>query len=234
MKRPDLVQRPDRAAGVFETMLVRDGRVHALDQHLERLGRSVGQLYGLPLPRATPERMMRRAAPLRGEHRLRVDAIPQNGGLELGVASRPVSAGPLRPVALAPVVLPGGLGAHKWRDRRLLHAHGEHPVPLLIDEDGAVLEGAWGNFWLVRGDRLITPPADGRILPGVTRALLLSLAPRIGFRVVEEPIQLADAQTASAAFLTSSVRLAVAAAPAGAPADPDPAIARIRDRLAIF
>ena len=45
-----------------------------------------------------------------------------------------------------------------------------------------MLEAAWGNVWLLEGDRLITPPADGRILPGVTRALLLELAPSLGLQ----------------------------------------------------
>ena len=77
-----------------------------------------------------------------------------------------------RPLVLEPFALPGGLGAHKWRDRRLLEALAAlrpGAVPLLVDTDGLVLEAAYANVWIVEGDALITPPADGRMLPG-TRA----------------------------------------------------------------
>src|SRR5207302_11205253 len=99
----------------------------------------------------------------------------------------------------------GGLGRHKWRDRRLLGSDGTH-VPLIVDRDD-VLEAAWANVWILEGDTVITPPADGRILPGVTRALLLELEPA----AIEEPISLGRAQDADAIILTSSVRLAVPA-----------------------
>jgi branched-subunit amino acid aminotransferase/4-amino-4-deoxychorismate lyase len=59
--------------------------------------------------------------------------------------------------------------------------------------------------------RLITPPADGRILPGVTRVMLLGLAPQLGLTVAEEPISLARLRDADAIFLTSSLRHAVPA-----------------------
>ena len=80
----------------------------------------------------------------------------------------------------APFALPGGLGAHKWRDRRLLEAlagAAAGAVPLLVDTDGQVLEAAYANVWIVEGEALITPPADGRILPGTTRAALLAAEP---------------------------------------------------------
>ena len=71
-------------------------------------------------------------------------------------------------------MVPGGLGPHKWRDRTLLEAHeADDPdtIPLLLDADGLVLEASRANV-VVRdaGGALHTPPADGRILPGVTAA----------------------------------------------------------------
>ena len=67
--------------------------------------------------------------------------------------------------------------AHKWRDRHLLDAlarSARGTVPLLIDTDGVVLEAAYANVWVVEGGALLTPPANGRILPGDTRATLLA------------------------------------------------------------
>ena len=71
--------------------------------------------------------------------------------------------------------VPGGLGEHKWSDRRLIDALSAHvapAVPLLVDLDGVVLEASRSNVAIVEGERLITPPLDGRILPGIGRAEL--------------------------------------------------------------
>ena len=206
---------PDREQGVFETMLVRNGRIHALGQHLERLAHSVAALYGTRLPTDLPRRLRDHTAGLTGEHRLRVDAVP---GREVDITARPIAAGYRASVRLEPLVIPGGLGPHKWRDRRLLETRPADPAPLLVDADGTVLEAAWGNVWLLEGDRLITPPADGRILPGVTRALLLALAPSLGLSPGEEPISLHRMRAASCAFATSAIRLAVPATLSGCPA----------------
>jgi para-aminobenzoate synthetase/4-amino-4-deoxychorismate lyase len=231
---------PDPALGVFETMLVRDGEVHLLGAHLERLERSLGALYARPLPHGLRSELLGLAAPLRGAHRLRVDVLADG---TFACLTSPAADGPPRPVALRPVPAPsGGLGAHKWRDRDFLDALGSDPVPLLTgdgdgDRDGdrdAVLEAAWGNIWLLDGDSLITPPSDGRILPGVTREVLLSLAPGLGLHAAQRQVTLADAQAAPTMFVTSAIRLAVPAALHGAPAGTDPAIARIRDALASF
>jgi para-aminobenzoate synthetase/4-amino-4-deoxychorismate lyase len=102
--------------------------------------------------------------------------------------------GPLEPELL---VLPGGLGAHKWVDRALVAG----PEPLIVDLSGEVLETGSGNLFVVEGDRLITPPADGRILPGVTRAHLMREKD-----VAEEPIDLQRMRAADDAFVTSSIR----------------------------
>jgi para-aminobenzoate synthetase / 4-amino-4-deoxychorismate lyase len=222
---------------VFETMLVGDGRIHALQRHLDRLAHSIGALYGRRLPPRLHDRLRAEAAGLAGEHRLRVDVVP---GEDIAITTRPVAAGSRQPVALEPFVVAGGLGPHKWRDRRLLDIAARHRgtisgcerVPLLLDADGTVLEAAWGNLWVLDGDALVTPPADGRILPGVTRALLLELAPSLGLRPREEPISLHRAQTVPVTFVTSAIRLAVPATLTGTAAAPAAPVGRIRAALA--
>lgn len=230
-------------------MLVGDGRVHALQPHLDRLAHSIGALYGRRLAPGLGDRLRAEAAGLAGEHRLRVDVVP---GEDIAITARPVAPGYRRPVTLEPFVVPGGLGAHKWRDRRLLDiatryrgtisghdtatggaSSGREPgAPLLVDSDGTVLEVAWGNVWILDGAVLITPPADGRILPGVTRALLLQLAPSLGLRPREEPISLHRFQTAPVTLATSAIRLAVPATLGGGAAAPDSAVVqRLRTAL---
>lgn len=216
-------------------MLVRDGRVHVLEPHLRRLAQSVAALYAMTLPRDLPRRVRDAAVPLLGEHRLRVDVLP---GGEPTVSARPVAPGHRRPVTLEPFVVPGGLGPHKWRDRSVLDTAPRHRgatsgevAPLLLDNDGTVLEAAWGNVWLLEADRLVTPPADGRILPGVTRALLLARAGSLGLRAVEEPVTLHRVRAARVVFATSAIRLAVPATLAGGPARTAGIVNRIRAAL---
>jgi para-aminobenzoate synthetase/4-amino-4-deoxychorismate lyase len=111
------------------------------------------------------------------------------------------------PVALVPAVLPGGLGEHKWIDRRLL-AELERRlggVPLLVDHDGQVLEAAFANVWIAEGETLVTPSLDGRQLPGTVRAALLAAA-RDGFEVREEAVTLERLARADEILLSSSIR----------------------------
>jgi para-aminobenzoate synthetase/4-amino-4-deoxychorismate lyase len=64
-----------------------------------------------------------------------------------------------------------------------------------------VLESGSGNVFILESDTLVTPPADGRILPGVTRAELIRTA-----HVLVEPIDLARLDAADEVFVTSSIR----------------------------
>ena len=118
--------------------------------------------------------------------------------------AEPLAAEPApEPVTLSPAVLPGGLGAHKWCDRRLLDelAGRLDAVPLLLDLDGDVLEAAYANLFIVEGTHLITPPLDGRQLPGTVRARVLALHP-----AREERLSLDRIAAADELLLASSVR----------------------------
>jgi aminodeoxychorismate synthase component I len=209
--------RPDAALGVFETLLVRGGGPVDARAHLARLERSVSALYGEELPEDLHARVVAAAAAAAPLARLRVIAAP--GAAAAGEAragevpgptalveidAEPLSAEPAPdPVTLAPAVLPGGLGAHKWRDRRLLDelARRLDAVPLLLDLDGDVLEAAYANLFIVEGTHLITPPLDGRQLPGTVRARVLALHP-----AREERVSLARAAAADELLLASSIR----------------------------
>jgi len=226
---------PDPSSGVFETLLARNGRVQALDRHLGRLSDSLAALYGAGLPEDVRSRVLSLARTLTGSHRIRVTAV----GSEVAVEAGPADAAPgQNPVVLVPVLVPGGLGPHKWNDRRLLEALSRGgSVPLLTDEGEELLEAAWANVWILEGRDIITPPADGRILPGVAREMLLGLAAGRGLSAAAEPVSLARARRADAIFLTSSVRHAVGAVLAGngsggpARSREHPAVASIRAAL---
>ncbi len=228
--------RPDVSRGVFATLLVRDGRVQALSAHLDRLAASVSELYSTTLPHGVRDEILSTARSRTGDHRLRVDAVPHAGEAHVAMTASPLTAPEASPAIAVPVTISGGLGPHKWRDRRHLEALAERAGPdrvvLIVGDDGRALEAAWANLWLLEGDRLRTPPADGRILPGVTRARLLSLAAALGLQADQAAISLTALQHAPAAFLTSSLRVTALAPPSGSRAPVDPRIAAIAKALA--
>jgi branched-chain amino acid aminotransferase len=59
---------------------------------------------------------------------------------------------------------------------------------IALSTDGTVSEGAGENLFIVRGGKLMTPPATSSILTGITRDTVLKLATRLGFSVVEQSI----------------------------------------------
>jgi para-aminobenzoate synthetase / 4-amino-4-deoxychorismate lyase len=197
--------RPDPAAGVFSTILVRDGVAVDLAAHLDRLRASVRELYGRDLP-GDLERRVEAAARSRRRARLRI-AFGADFGPELELDPLPDAPATPERVRLVPTLLPGGLGAHKWGDRRLLDelARRLATVPLLVDLDGQVLEAAHANVWIREGTTLVTPPLDGRLLPGTVRARLLAEPPP-GHTAREEPVTLERAAAADELLLSSSLR----------------------------
>ncbi len=179
-------RRPDPALGVFETLLVAGGEPQRLGAHLARLARSLDTVYGLPLPVGLEARV--RALATGDRMRLRIDVVP---GADATLALAPARTREL-PIVLHPYTLPGGLGAHKWRDRALVDAL--TPTPLLLDADGTVLEAGWANVLIRRDGVLLRPRADGRILPGT------SLPP-----AAEADLTLADLLAADAILVSSSI-----------------------------
>ena len=231
-------ERPDPSLGVFETFFVRDRATQALGRHMRRMRRSTERLYGLRPRPDLAARIRAEAARLGdGEHRLRVDARPVGDELRFGFEATPLAPRP-ELWRLAPLPLAGGYGPDKLVDRGPLQSSAAGgPVALLVDgagSDAEVLEAAWANVWLLDGDRLITPPCDGRILPGVTRARAIELAPALGLSVSEQPNRLGQLHAATAMMLTSSLQLAAPAVLEGSP-EPGPdataAIARLRTAL---
>ena len=191
--------RPDPEQGILETLLVRDGACDDGERHLMRLRDSATAL-GLFVPPDLPERASGAAATL-GAGRLRI--VIDAAGAHISTGELPAAG----PSELRPVVLPGGLGAHKWADRTLVDTlSGRGATPLLCDLDGHVLEAGYAALLIVEGDVVVAPPLDGRILPSVSRRRALDDAVAAGLRVCIEPVTLQRARAADAVVLTSALR----------------------------
>jgi D-alanine transaminase len=76
---------------------------------------------------------------------------------------------------------------------------------VFVDND-LVTECSSSNIFAVIGGRLVTPPVGSKVLPGVTRAILLDLAPKVAVAAEERAFTEEEAQRASELFITSTTR----------------------------
>lgn len=195
-------RRPDPQQGVFETLLVLDGCPVEPEAHIARLEASLETLF----PGQTPPSL---EVPAGGAGALRITVAPDGTGL-LRTRTEVREAHLGGEISLHSFPIAGGLGPHKWVDRTLLdEAQATLPegtLPLLVDEHASVLEASRANVFAVRDGVLLTPPLDGRILPGVTRMRAIELAGELGIEAREVTISLGDLLGADEVFLTGSVR----------------------------
>jgi para-aminobenzoate synthetase/4-amino-4-deoxychorismate lyase len=195
----------DPSAGLLETMLVADGVVVGLSDHLARLSSSAVELFGRQLPaglageltaaaRAVPTDVQRpTASPLRQRLRL---VITDSGAPEHTITA----IGP-RPEPLRLQTWPGrgGNWRHKWRDRRYLEevealVAGTADLPLFTDDDGRyAYETSRGNVAHVpRPGVLVTPTLTDDVLPGITRRRLLDAAGDHGWLIELRPVEVTE------------------------------------------
>ncbi len=76
--------------------------------------------------------------------------------------------------------------------------------PVFINRDGLVTECAIRNIFFLQGNTLRTPDVSLGILPGVTRDLVLDLAPRQGLTIDLSPIPAAEVAQMDEAFISST------------------------------
>ena len=196
-----------RGAAAFETLRVYSGKPFLLEQHLERLRASCDAL-GLPAPDGAGElaQVVAAAAPpdhvlrlYRTERTLVASAAELPAGLEeqraRGISLRSVEA-PV-PDLLAGVKTTSY--ALSFAARQAAEESGADDA--LLVAGGIVRETATANVWWRAGGELYTPADGPGVLPGVTRALALELAPARTGRFA-----LAELAGADEAFTTSSIR----------------------------
>ena len=196
--------RPRPTAGVFTSLLVTNGQTQGLDAHLARLEASARALYAKDLPASIPA-LLADCLAARPTGRLRVTVRPVGGPLQPTVEVVPLAGPPAAGIVLRPRVVAGGIGAYKYKDRRLIDQLSQGAQVLVTDETGEILETNGANIFAVIDGVLLTPPADGRLLPGTTRAAVMRAAHSRGIRVGQKPITLGELEDATEVFVTNAV-----------------------------
>jgi branched-chain amino acid aminotransferase len=219
---------------VFETLRTYGGVLFELDAHLKRLARSA-ELVHIPLPLEPSALGAEISAAVTTAHNaesyVRVMITRGQGamGLDPALAERALRVIIVQPLQAPPAEqYSQGIGAISYRTARAADATSVHGAKignyltsvlamrearlhgaleaLILDARGRVLEGASSNVFLVQGERLVTPPLEAGILPGITRGCVLELAGQLGLSVELRMIPLEEAYAASELFITSSIR----------------------------
>ncbi|MFL6118957.1 aminodeoxychorismate lyase [Actinophytocola sp.] len=222
-----------RGDGVFETILVVDGKPRELGPHLDRLAHSAAMLE-LPAPdRAQWERVVRVVLDnwQGGEMALKLvytrgpefGPTPTPTGYAMGmpIGEKVIRA---RETGVAAITLARGydpsivseapwllLGAkslsYAVNMAAIRHAEslGAQEV-IFTAADGSVLEGPTSSVVLVTGRTLRTTPPSSGILRGTTQGALFRAAERAGWATKVEPVTLDELRTADGLFMASSVR----------------------------
>jgi branched-subunit amino acid aminotransferase/4-amino-4-deoxychorismate lyase len=212
--------------GLFETLRTYDGLPCALALHLARLELSARAL-AIPLPanlagaaRIIPRLLARNAlsdavvriSVLAGRSAEGLPAIADRSHLLIAVRRIPSTLERERARGIRAVTIHAGalpLSAHKTtsylRSVAALRGHAGAREVVYVDEAGRILEGSTSNIFALVGTLLVTPPADGRILPGVTRRIVLEIAGQAGLKVRERPMSTQSAAGADGLLITNSV-----------------------------
>lgn len=222
------------ADGVYEVCEVARGYIIDMPRHLDRLGRSLGELrISWPLGRKPLEMVLREV--------VRRNKVV-NGLVYLqvtrGVAKRDhffpsadtapaivVTAKRTDPRAASKKAAKGisviTVPENRW-ERVDIKSVGLLPNVLarqkakeagaqeawFLDTDGTVKEGAATNAWIVTGEGvLVTRPAESGILRGITRATVMDIAARHNIKVEERAFSVEEALSAREAFITAATTL---------------------------
>jgi branched-chain amino acid aminotransferase len=215
---------------VFEVMRTYGGVPFAERAHLERLLRSCERVFiSVPAGVATLQREIRRGLDLSGLAESYVRVIVTRGSGP--VTYDPTTArDPVRIVMVLPLTVPppeayaqgigvatmagappaaaGAKASNYLANLLALRAAQERGADeaVLLSPEGAVLEGASSNVFVVRHGRVTTPRAGAGILEGITRRVVLAAATEEGVPVDEGLLFVQDLYRADEVFITSSIR----------------------------
>lgn len=81
---------------------------------------------------------------------------------------------------------------------------------LMLNEQGYVAEGSGDNVFIVKGDKLITPPVSAGALEGITRNTIIDIGLQLGYQVREELFTRHDVYVADEVFLTGTAAEVIA------------------------
>jgi len=77
---------------------------------------------------------------------------------------------------------------------------------VMLNERGEVAECTSANLFAVKNEKILTPPLNSGCLEGVTRGILMEIAPEAGVSVIEQALRPEDLYSADEVFISSTNR----------------------------
>jgi branched-chain amino acid aminotransferase len=77
---------------------------------------------------------------------------------------------------------------------------------VMLNERGEVAECTSANIFAVKNTKVLTPPLNSGCLEGVTRGILMEIAPETGVSVLEQALRPEDLYSADEVFISSTNR----------------------------
>lgn len=214
--------------GIFSTLRIYDGQPFAVERHWQRLMRDAGRLQ-IPFTARFEDVRRGMMELLEANHAreacLRVYVVHNTIGIWKSQERFPATDLIMYTIDVPERVGPtqlaireqGRHAAHPLTGTKVIswlnnawmveqaHQHGFDDA-LLLNERGEVAECTAANAYCVRGDKVFTPPLDSGCLQGVSRDILLEIAPPAGTPVTQRPLKLDDFLSAEEVFITSTTR----------------------------
>lgn len=75
---------------------------------------------------------------------------------------------------------------------------------IVLDTQGFISEATAENLFIVKDGQIVTPPATSGPLSGITAGVVKTLAEKLGYKVIERGITVAELYAADEAFLTGT------------------------------
>jgi branched-chain amino acid aminotransferase len=243
--------------GLFETMLVRNGKPFRWEQHLERFRRGAEFVKIRPpfspdslrdfvtelvtrnqMPEALLRLTLSRGVGVRGYSPKGAD----HPSLVMSLHAAPAGDGPVRwTLVTASFRLPANEPLAQFKTcnklpqilaRAEADAAGADEA-LLLNTEGHVVEAASSNLFWIQDQTVCTPPLASGILAGVTRAVVLEICRNLGIDVREIAITPGALQQVEAIFLSlSSVGIAEGIILDGRPLSRSPLVDQLRSAYA--
>jgi branched-chain amino acid aminotransferase len=230
--------------GIFTTVRIAGGEAFAYERHWRRLEKDAAMIR-LPMPYTAAKVRVHLHEVIRAngvsEGCARIYLIYNSVGYWQSNEQRP-------PVDL--VIYTAGMPEHRETVRLAVREHGRHAAsPLagvktiswlnnvwciaeankegfdevvMLNERGEVAECTSANIFAVKNGKILTPPLSSGCLEGVTRGILLEIAPEAGVAVIEQSLRPEDLYSAEEVFISSTNRNLIAVSEIAGHAIPAP------------
>jgi branched-chain amino acid aminotransferase len=214
--------------GIFTTLRISRGEAFAYERHWRRLEKDAA-IIRLPMPYTAAKVRVHLHEVIRAnqvtEGCARVYLVYNSVGFWQSAEERP-------PVHL--IIYSSDLPAHREVIRLGLREHGRHAASALagvktiswlnnvwavaeankegfdevvmLNERGEAAECTSANIFAVKDGKILTPPLNSGCLEGVTRGILMEIAPDAGLPVVEQSLRPQDLYSAEEVFISSTNR----------------------------